>query len=314
VATRSARALGSAAPARPSLARRREALAGYLFLTPWIIGFTLFVGGPIVYSFYLSFHAYDVARPPRFIGIENYANAFTSDDRFLPSLQLTFTYALVSVPLALFGSLLLALLLNQRLRGTSFYRTFFFLPSLTPAVATAILWTWLLQPDVGLVNYAIGLVGIKGPKWLGSTEWAMPSLIVIALWTGIGGNRMMIFLAGLQGVSQELYDAADIDGAGAWARFRHITLPMISPTMFFNLVLGVIGALKVFTVAFIATQGGPAFATWFIALHIYTQAFKYLEMGYASALAWLFTIVLIVLTVLQFRLSRRWVYYEGEER
>jgi multiple sugar transport system permease protein len=299
---------------RVSTSRRREALAGYLFLSPWIVGFALFVGGPILYSFYLSFNSYDVARPPRFVGFENYVNAFTSDDRFLPSLQLTFTYALISVPLALFGSLLLALLLNQRLRGTTFYRTFFFLPSLTPAVATAILWTWLLQPDVGLFNYALSVFGIRGPKWLGSTEWAMPSLILIALWTGIGGNRMMIFLAGLQGVSQELYDAADIDGAGAWARFRHITLPMISPTMFFNLVLGVIGALKVFTVAFIATQGGPAFATWFIALHIYTQAFKYLEMGYASALAWLFTLVLIVLTVLQLRLSKRWVYYEGEER
>ena len=306
--------LATAPARRVSLARRREAIAGYLFLLPWVIGFALFVGGPILYSFYLSFTSYDVARPPRFIGVENYVRAFTSDEQFLPSLQLTFTYALVSVPLALFGSLILAILLNQRLRGTSFYRTFFFLPSLTPAVATAILWTWLLQPDVGLFNYLLSLIGVRGPKWLGSTEWAMPSLILIALWTGVGGNRMMIFLAGLQGVSQELYDAADIDGAGGWSRFRHITLPMISPTMFFNLVLGVIGALKVFTVAFIATQGGPAFATWFIALHIYSQAFKYLEMGYASALAWLFTLILIVLTVVQFRLSRRWVYYEGEER
>jgi len=204
-------------------------------------------------------------------------------------------------------------LLNQRLRGTSLYRTFFFLPSLTPAVAVAILWTWLLQPDVGLFNYVLSLVGIQGPKWLGSTDWAMPSLIAIALWTGIGGNRMMIFLAGLQGVPQELYDAADIDGAGTLQRFRHITLPMISPTMFFNLVLGVIAALKVFTVAFIATQGGPAFSTWFISLHIWSQAFKYLEMGYASALAWVFTLILLTLTAIQFRVSRHWVYYEGED-
>jgi multiple sugar transport system permease protein len=311
VASRAARSQSLVAPRWN--ARRREMVAGYLFLSPWMLGFTLFVAGPILASAGLSLTAYDVARPPRFVGLQNYLDAFTSDDRFLPSLQLTFTYAIVSVPLALFGSLLLAILLNQRLRGTSLYRTFFFLPSLTPAVATAILWTWLLQPDVGLVNYLLSLLGLRGPKWLGSTEWAMPSLIAIALWTGIGGNRMMIFLAGLQGVSQELYDAADIDGAGTLARFRHITLPMISPTMFFNLVLGVIGALKVFTVAFIATGGGPAFATWFIALHIYTQAFKYLEMGYASALAWLFTLILIALTVLQFRLSRRWVHYEGEE-
>ena len=299
--------------ARVSRARRREAIAGYLFLLPWVIGFVLFVAGPLVASAALSFTAFDVARPPRFVGFDNYVNAFTTDDRFLSSLVLTFVYAIISVPLALFGSLLLAVLLNQRLRGTSLYRTFFFLPSLTPAVAVAILWTWLLQPDVGLFNYFLSLVGIQGPKWLGSTEWAMPSLIAIALWTGIGGNRMMIFLAGLQGVPQELYDAADIDGAGTLQRFRHITLPMISPTMFFNLVLGVIAALKVFTVAFIATQGGPAFSTWFISLHIWSQAFKYLEMGYASALAWIFTLILLTLTLIQFRVSRHWVYYEGED-
>ncbi len=297
----------------PGSRARREAIAGYVFLLPWAIGFTLFVAGPLVASAVLSFTAFDVARPPRFIGLENYINAFTTDDRFIDSLKLTFFYAIVSVPLALFGSLMLAMLLNQRLRGTSFYRTFFFLPSLTPAVAVAILWTWLLQPDVGLFNYLLSLVGIQGPKWLGSTEWAMPSLIVIALWTGIGGNRMMIFLAGLQGVPQELYDAADMDGAGTLQRFRHITLPMISPTMFFNLVLGVIAALKVFTVAFIATQGGPAFSTWFITLHIWSQAFKYLEMGYASALAWLFTLILLVLTAVQFKVAKRWVYYEGED-
>jgi multiple sugar transport system permease protein len=296
-----------------SSARRREAIAGYLFLLPWAIGFAIFVAGPLIASAALSFTAFDVARPPRFVGFENFVTAFTTDDRFLSSLKLTFVYAIVSVPLALFGSLFLAMLLNQRLRATSFYRTCFFLPSLTPTVAVAILWTWLLQPDVGLFNYLLSVVGITGPKWLGSTEWAMPSLIMIALWTGIGGNRMMIFLAGLQGVPQELYDAASIDGAGAVQRFRHITLPMISPTMFFNLVLGVIAALKVFTVALIATNGGPAFSTWFIALHIWSQAFKYLEMGYASALAWIFTLVLLALTVVQFWASRHWVYYEGEE-
>lgn len=295
-----------------SRGQRHEAVAGYLFLLPWALGFTLFVAGPILASAYLSFTAYDILRPPRFVGVDNYVRAFTTDAQFLNSLRVTFVYALVSVPLAMFGSLLLALLLNQRLRGTSFYRTFFFLPSLTPAVAAAILWTWILQPDVGLFNYGLSLVGVTGPKWLGSTEWALPSLIMVALWTGIGGNRMMIFLAGLQNVPQELYDAAAIDGAGAWSRFRHVTLPLTSPTMFFNLVLGIIAALKVFTVAFIATQGGPAFSTWFISLHIWSQAFKYLEMGYASALAWVFTLILMALTVVQFRLARRWVYYEGE--
>ena len=298
---------------RMSQARRREAIAGYLLLLPWAIGFALFVAGPLVASAVLSFTAFDVARPPRFVGLDNYITAFTTDDRFLSSLQLTFVYAIVSVPLALFGSLLLAVLLNQRLRGTALYRTFFFLPSLTPAVAVAILWTWLLQPDVGLVNYLLSLVGIQGPKWLGSTEWAMPSLIAIALWTGLGGNRMMIFLAGLQGVPQELYDAADIDGAGAIQKFRHVTVPMISPTIFFNLVLGVIAALKVFTVAFIATGGGPAYATWFYALHIYKNAFEYFNLGYAAALAWLFAVLIIFLTWLQLKTSRAWVYYGGEK-
>lgn len=294
--------------------RRREIIAGYAFLLPWAIGFTAFVAGPILASVFLSFTMYNVVSPPRYVGLENYVKALTSDDLFLQSLKITFYYAIVSVPLGTAGSLLLASLLNQGLRMTSLYRTFFFLPHLTPGVAAALLWALLLQPDVGLVNYILGLVGIRGPSWLGSTEWAIPSIIIISLWMSVGGNRMMIFLAGLQGIPQELYDAAQIDGAGAWSRFRHITVPLSSPTIFFNLVLGVIGALKVFTVAFVATKGGPAFATWFIALHIYTQAFQYLEMGYASALAWLFTAILIVLTVAQMWMARRWVYYEGEER
>ena len=217
------------------------------------------------------------------------------------------------VPIGLTCSLGLALLLNQGARGTNFYRTAFFASTLTPAVALALLWTWILQPEIGPVNLALHWAGIQGPGWLADTHWALPSIILINLWGSVGGNTMLIFLAGLQGVPQELQEAASLDGAGTWARFRHVTLPMISPTMFFALVLGVIGALKVFTTAFVATAGGPAYATWFFALHIYQQAFSFFKMGYASALAWLFVVVLLAFTYLQITLSRRWVYYAGGE-
>jgi multiple sugar transport system permease protein len=293
---------------------RREAVEGYVCLAPWAIGFVVFIAGPIVYSLYLSLTDSDVLSPPRWVGLANYERAFFGDDLFWSSLARTFYYAVLVVPLGVVGSLLAALLLNQRLAATNVYRTLYFLPHLTPSVAAALLWVWVLQPDFGLVNYLLGMVGITGPAWFGSTEWAIPSLALIALWNGVGGNRMMIFLAGLQGVPQELADAAEVDGANAWQRFRHVTLPMISPTLFFNLVLGIIGALQVFTTALIATRGGPANATWFYALHIYTNAFQYFSMGYASALAWIFFVVMFAFTAVQMRVSSRWVYYAGGER
>jgi multiple sugar transport system permease protein len=293
---------------------RREAVEGYVCLAPWAIGFVVFIAGPIVYSLYLSLTDSDVLSPPKWVGLANYERAFFGDDLFWSSLARTFYYAVLVVPLGVVGSLLAALLLNQRLAATNVYRTLYFLPHLTPSVAAALLWVWVLQPDFGLVNYLLGLVGITGPAWFGSTEWAIPSLALIALWNGVGGNRMMIFLAGLQGVPQELADAAEVDGANAWQRFRHVTLPMISPTLFFNLVLGIIGALQVFTTALIATRGGPANATWFYALHIYTNAFQYFSMGYASALAWIFFVVMFAFTAVQMRVSSRWVYYAGGER
>jgi len=298
--------------AKVSAMRRREALYGFLFLTPWILGFLFFVGGPMVASLFLSLTDYDIVTPSKFVGLQNYTTAFTKDKLFWPSMGRTFYYAVVMVPLSLVGSLLAAVMLNQRALGTNAFRTFFFLPHLTPIVASALLWQWILQPEVGPVNYLLSRVGVKGPAWLSSKEWAIPSLMIMALWGSIGGNRMMIFLAGLQGVPQELYEAADIDGANAWHRFKHVTLPMLTPTIFFNLVLGIIAALKVFTSAFVTTKGGPAYATWFYALHIYTNAFEYFEMGYASALAWIFFVVMFTFTYLQFRSSARWVYYAGE--
>ncbi|MCB0085963.1 MAG: sugar ABC transporter permease, partial [Caldilineaceae bacterium] len=200
----------------------------------------------------------------------------------------------------------------QGVKGTNIFRTLFFLPSLTPAVALALLWSWLFHPSVGPINVVLRWMGIAGPGWLTSKEWALPALIIISLWAAIGGNSMLIFLAGLQGVPRELYEAAAIDGAGSWARFRAVTLPLITPTLFFNLVLGIIGALKVFTLAFVATLGGPSYATWFYALHIYRQAFEYFRMGYGSALAWIFVVILLIFTFIQLRLSNRWVYYAGD--
>ena len=292
---------------------RREALEGYICLAPWALGFLLWLAVPMLASLGLSLTQYDVVHTPQFVGLANFERAFFKDDLFWSSLGRTFYYAFVTVPIGVTASLVAAILLNQKLRGTNLFRTLYFLPHLTPAVAAALLWVWVLQPDFGLVNYLLSLVGIKGPAWFGSKEWAIPSMILIALWTGIGGNRMMIFLAGLQGVPQELVDACNVDGANVWQRFRHVTLPMISPTIFFNLVLGVIGALQVFTTAMIATKGGPAYATWFYALHIYTNAFRYFSMGYASALAWIFFVVVFVFTLIQIRASSRWVFYAGGE-
>lgn len=293
----------------------QDALLGYVFLLPWLLGLIVFFLGPILMSFALSFTKYDVITPPQFIGLENFQTAFFGDELFWGSIWRTFEYSFVVVPVGLCGSLGLALLLNRGVRGTNFFRAAFFASTLTPAVALALLWSWILHPEIGPVNLALHFVGIQGPGWLTDQGWAMPSVILINLWGSMGGNTMLIFLAGLQGVPQELREAAELDGAGAWSKFRHVTLPMISPTFFFNLVLGVIGALKVFTTAFVVSggNGGPNYALWFFALHIYQQAFSFFKMGYASALAWIFVVVLLIFTYIQVVLSRRWVYYAGGE-
>lgn len=294
--------------------RNREALAGYLFLTPWLLGLLLFVLIPMLASAYFSFTSYDVVNTPKFVGLRNFREIFTKDRLFWPSMLLTFRYAIIVVPLSLIGSLLAAMLLNQALKGTTIFRTFFFMPHLTPIAASAVLWAWMFNPDVGPINYFIrNSLGIaNAPGWFRDPQWAMTGLIIMAMWGAIGGNTMLIFLAGLQGIPQELYEAAAIDGAGAWAKFRSVTIPLLTPTIFFNLVLGIIGALRVFTAAFVATQGGPVYATHFYALYIYEKAFRYFEMGYASALAWIFFFIMFLFTFIQFRSSRSWVYYAGE--
>jgi multiple sugar transport system permease protein len=292
----------------------REAIEGYLFIAPWILGFLIFTLGPMLASLYFSFSHYSIVSPPRFIGFDNYARALGGQDRlFYTSLQRTLAFAVLFVPLGVAISLGLAVALNRGLRGTTIFRTLFFLPTLTPIAAAALLWTWLLHPEVGPVNYLLSLIGIQGPRWLGSQEWALPALAVAALWGSVGGSRMIIFLAGLQGVPQELYDSASIDGANAFQRFRHITMPMISPVVFFNVVLTTLAAFRVFALAIIATDGGPSYATWFYMLHLYNQAFRSLQMGYASALAWIFFLIVLGFTIVQFRASVRWVYYSGQK-
>ncbi len=298
---------------RMSPAQRRQNLYGYLFLTPWLIGFFGLFIGPGLYSFYLSFTKYDVISAPIFVATRNYVDMFTKDDLFWSSLARTGYYAIVSVPLSVFGSMFLAILLNSKLRGITIFRTLFFMPSLVPLVASVILFKILLNSDFGLVNAGLRGLGIQDPPgWFADSRWSIPSLILVRLWGSLGGTQMIIFLAGLQGIPTELYDAASIDGAGAWQRTRHVTIPLLTPTIFFNTVLGVIGALQTFAAAFIATEGGPNFSTWFFALHIWKQAFDYFNMGYAAALAWFFALVIVALTLVQMRLSRRMVFYMGE--
>lgn len=300
---------------RASPARRREALAGLLWSSPWTLGFLLFTLGPVIASLYLSFNDYTIAGQPKWVGLDNFTRALQGrDPLFWPTLARTFHYALVMVPLGISGALLIAVALNQNLKGMPLYRTFFFLPSLTPAPAAALIWSWLFQPDFGAVNALLRVFHLAGPKWLSDPDTAMTSLIIIALWGSIGGGTMIIFLAGLQSVPQELHEAAQIDGAGRWVRFVRVTLPMISPTVLFNLVIGIVGALQVFTVPFIATNGGPNYATWFFIIHLYQNGFQNFDMGYASALAWIFLVIVLTLTMINVRLSRRWVYYEGETR
>ena len=306
----------AAQPARRRVSplTRRKAIEGYLYIAPFLLGFLIFTAYPLLASFYLSFTSYNIISEPTWIGLENYQRAFTQDNQFWASLARTGRYAALVVPIGIVCSLLAAILLNQGFRGTSIFRTIFFLPSITPIIASVLIWLWLLQPSIGVVNYLLSVVGIPGPPWVQSTTWAVPSLVILSLWNTAGGSRMIVFLAGLQGVPQELYEAAHIDGANRWQRFVNVTVPMISPTIFFNLVISVIGALSVFSVAYIGTQGGPAYATYFYVYHLYVSAFQFNLMGYASAMAWVFLVIVLALTVLQFWLQKRWVYYAGDER
>ena len=306
-----------AQPARKkrSKAKQRENLYGYLFLLPWLIGFFGLFIGPGLYSLYLSLTDYALLGAPKFVGAANYVKMFTTDQLFWPSLGRTFYFAIVAVPLGVLGSMVLAILLNASLRGVTVYRTLFFMPSLVPLVASVILFKWLLNTDFGIVNQGLRALGMENPPgWFTDRNWAIPSLILMRLWGTIGGTQMIIFLAGLQGIPSELYDASSMDGANRWQRTRHVTIPLLTPTIFFNTVLGIIGALQTFAAAFLLTPegGGPGFATWFYALHIWKHAFDYFNMGYAAALAWFFAVIIVGLTIFQMNLSKRWVFYYGD--
>lgn len=293
-------------------------LTFYLYVAPWIIGFLVFTVGPMIASLYFSFTEYNIITPPKPIGLANFDRMLTKDPLFWKSLQVTFTYAVFHIPLTLAVALAAAMLLNQQVRALHVFRTIFFLPAILPAVASAILWTYLFHKDFGLLNIGLGALGIQGPAWLDDSSTALWAVIIIGLW-GFG-YTMVIFLAGLQGVPSSLYEAAELDGAGRWMKFRHVTVPMISPVMFFNLTIGTIAAFQVFAQAFILSTfsgqtgaAGPANSLLFFALYLYNNAFRYFLMGYASSLAWILFVIILVITGLHFVLGRRWVYYGGEQ-
>jgi multiple sugar transport system permease protein len=291
--------------------RRDEAIAGYIAILPWLLGFLIFSAGPIVVSFVLMFMRWEVLTPPTWAGLENF-DRLVHDPLVPVALWNTLFYTVLAVPLHLAAALGAALLLNVGVRGTNYYRLLLYLPSLIPVVASAILWFFIFSPTYGLANAVLGWFGIPAQQWLYDVNLVKPSLVIMAVWA-LGG-AMIIFLAGLQGIPDVLYEAARIDGAGAWRLFRHITVPLLSPTIFFNFIIGIIGSFQVFTNVLIMTDGGPGNASLMFVLYIYRNAFQNFRMGYASVLAWVLFALVLVLTAIQFRVSRRWVFYEGEER
>lgn len=291
-------------------ASQQEALWGYIFILPWLLGMLFFTGGPIIASLLLSFCKWDLITKIQWVGLDNYVRMFSQDPRFWKSLYNTVYYTVFSVPLQLAAGLGIALLMNQNVKFIKAFRTIFYLPSVTAGVASAIIWMWLFNPDVGLINYALRLVGIQGPLWLASEVWAKPVYVIMSLW-GAGGG-MLVYLAGLQGIPRALYEAASIDGANAWHKFLNVTLPMLSPILFFQMVILVIQSFQVFTQAYIMSggSGAPADSTLFYVVYLYQTAFRFHQMGYASALAWILFIVILLATLILFKFSN-WVYYEG---
>lgn len=288
-------------------AKTRRDLAGYAFIAPWLLGFLAFTAWPFLRSIYLSFTRYDIVRPPRWVGFANYRSLLFDDPTFIASVLVTLRYAVIAVPLGIVAGVVLALLLDAKVRGITVFRTIFFVPSIVPTVATTAVFMWILNPQIGLVNGLLGKIGVTGPAWLTDATWAFWSLVMMSLW-GVGGS-MVIYLAGLKDIPQYLYEAAIVDGASAWRRLTSITLPMLTPVIFFNLVMGSIRALQTFTEAFIMTNGGPEDSTRFYALYLFDRAWRYADMGYASAMAWILFLLVVLLTAGLFRTQSRWVHY-----
>ncbi|XVV15743.1 carbohydrate ABC transporter permease [Actinoplanes sp. CA-131856] len=289
----------------------RTTAAFWAFVSPWVVGFLLFTAGPMVYSLILSFLDWDLIDPAKFVGLDNYREA-VSDPRLGQAIKVTLVYAVVSVPLQTVLSLAVALLMNVKVRGIHLLRTVWYLPSLVTGVAQTVLFIWVFNPNHGLVNGVLGLVGIDGPNWLFDAHWALPAVILTSLWT-VGGN-MVIYLAGLQDIPTELYEAAELDGAGRWRKLWNITVPQLSPVIFFNAVTGLIYAMQTFTQGYVVTQngGGPKDSLLFYVLYLYQNAFSFFRTGYASALAWILFVMIMLLTALVFRGSAFWVYYESQ--
>jgi multiple sugar transport system permease protein len=287
---------------------RKQLLKGLGFLSPWLIGFTLFLLVPIILSFYYSLCEYTALQSPQFIGLANYSELF-HDPVFWKTLRNILLYAAMALPASMMVSLGLALLLNVQIPGQPIFRTILFLPSLVPLTASAMIWLWIYNP-LGLFNTLLAKIGITGPSWLADTRAAMPALALMSVWSV--GYTVIIFLAGLQDVPRELYEAAEIDGATGPRRLWHVTLPMLSPVIFFNLIMAIIGTFQVFSVPFIMTSGGPDRATYFPTMFVYDNAFSYLRMGYASAMAWIELLMILALTAFAFWTSKRWVHYQGK--
>ncbi|MYC93786.1 MAG: sugar ABC transporter permease [Caldilineaceae bacterium SB0661_bin_32] len=286
----------------------RRNIEGYLFISPWIIGFVVFTAGALLGSFSISLTKWNIVGTPEIVGLANYQK-MVEDRFFWQSIKVTLYY-LLNVPLNVVLGLLLALLLNQKVKGLSVFRTIFFLPSVASGVAVSLLWMWIFNPRFGIINVLLKKIGIIGPLWLGSEAWAIPALIIMSIW-GVGGG-MLIYLGALQGIPTAFYEAATLDGAGAWKKLLHITVPMITPVLLLNLVMGVIVSFQVFTQAYVMTDGGPNYATLFYVMYLYQQAFVWFNMGYASALSWVLFLIILVFTVIILKTSSSWVYYESD--
>ncbi|MFC4807919.1 carbohydrate ABC transporter permease [Paenibacillus sp. GCM10023250] len=292
-----------------NLKLRSNALAGFLFISPWLIGFLILNLWPMLMSFYYSLTDFSLLSPPKWIGFQNFME-IAKDRYFYNSLRVTFVFVLLSVPLRLMFALMVAMLLNRDIRGISFYRTIIYLPSLIGgSVAVAVLWRNIFGIN-GFMNDLVSLFGIEAKNWIGSPGTALGTLITLSVWQF--GSAMIIFLAGLKQVPKDLYEAASVDGAGKLRQFIAVTLPMLSPVIFFNLIMGVIGAFQSFTSAFVVTKGGPLNSTEMYALYLYQKGFAALHMGYASALAWILLVIVAVATAINFSVSKYWVYYENE--
>ncbi|CAM4482368.1 multiple sugar transport system permease protein [Paenibacillus endophyticus] len=282
---------------------------GMLLALPVTLGLILFAIGPIIASFFFSLTDWQIGGQSSFIGLKNYETILTKDPVFTKSLFVTVYYVLATVPVAIIAAFGLAMLLNRKVKGLSIFRTIFFLPSIVPRIASTMLWLWLFNPDFGLLNSMLEFVGLPGSQWIYAEETAIPSIALMSVW-GVG-NYMIIFLAGLQSVPAHLYEAVEVDGGGAWRKFYHVTLPSMTPTIFFNMVMMQIGAFQSFDSVYVMTQGGPNNATLLYVVYLYRVAFTETKIGYASALSWILFIIIVVLTLITFRTSRKWVYYEG---